>query len=291
MRILYVAKHNSGYNDDEGAITHALQSLGHTVEKVSERNGSLALNVDADFLLFHGWTDIHTLKKIAIPKVFWYFDLIEYGDVSLGDLCKHRTEQVRAVTDLSQLGFCTDGDWVAKDTTGKLVKLTQGADSRIIGVAKRPKTIDILFTGNNKWGVGRKEFVSHMTEKYGGRFVHIRRGCFRESLKNTIARAKVVVCPWSPITPNYWSNRVYVAAGFGACVIHPYVERLAEQYADVHEVAYYRSEKDLHYLIEFYMSETQRDRTKYNALTRTIREHTYTHRCRTLIDTVKERLF
>jgi len=54
LKILYVARHTCGLNDDEGAITYGLESLGHTVIKIQQDLGFEAQAIrDVDFCLFH----------------------------------------------------------------------------------------------------------------------------------------------------------------------------------------------------------------------------------------------
>ena len=51
MKIVYVAKHHSGDNDDEGAICYALEALGHEVVRFRENEGDRAIEEDGDFML------------------------------------------------------------------------------------------------------------------------------------------------------------------------------------------------------------------------------------------------
>src|SRR5262245_30017975 len=125
MKILYIAKHNSGGNDDEGAISHALTSLGHDVMKVSETKARMIRNEKPDFMLFRKWYDVNHLARFNFPKVFWYFDLVETaGDPSLEQRARTRRAWMGAIMPRVDLGFCTDGDWVNKNPD-KLVWLPQ----------------------------------------------------------------------------------------------------------------------------------------------------------------------
>ncbi len=79
MRILYLARHGSGGNDDEGAIQFALEQLGHTVIAVSEDCTSLN-GIPANMLLCHHYHELARLAKVRIPKVSWCFDLIDWPE-------------------------------------------------------------------------------------------------------------------------------------------------------------------------------------------------------------------
>jgi|GEM_PF-2511933 len=301
MKILYVAKHNSGDNDDEGAIAHALRSLGHEVITLAEHQEpwQYRRHAKADFLLFHKWEETGILKKLKLPKVFWYFDLVEYPDPSLYGRNRIRREWMNRTIPLVDLGFCTDGDWVIKQNNHKVIRLLQGADERYTGfstkrvcpMCKRPfATIPVLFTGIRRGGRGRASFVDEMKEQYGERFC-CRRGLHGRALADEIGLAKIVVAPDHPITHNYWSNRVYLSLGFGAFLLHPYCKTLGPHYQDGKEIVYYRNRTELFEKIEYYLGNPEERLTIQRAgLARTLEEHTYTHRCQKLIKIVKDRL-
>ena len=301
MRIIFIAKHDSGGNDDEGAVYHALTSLGHDVQRLNEPRGyKFKRLLPADLVLFFKWHDLDVLRTIEIPKVFWYFDLVEWHETPGRSAA--RVAWMREVTPLVDIGFCTDGDWVAKNPE-KLVWLPQGADERVVGrgvaevkcatcgVASVQDPIDILFTGIGKGGgATRESFVAEMQLQYGKRFRHVPHGVHGSAMADLIARSKIVVAPDSPVTDRYWSNRVYNALGFGAMLLHPQCHGLLSQYTR-QELQTYASREQLHDQIEHYLYAAP---ARYNhqeaGLARTLREHLYRHRCEELIRVVKERL-
>lgn len=298
MRIIYVAKHDSGGNDDEGAITYALTKLGHDVQRVRESVGHKATKMKGDLVLFHKWDNTEALDKfgaVRIPRVFWYFDLVTWPlDSTLKGRNDTRVSWMKHTIPKVELGFCTDGDWVAADKTGKLVWLAQGADERIVGfrehtLSSYPK---ILFTGCSNGGKERMEFIRDMKVKYPYDFVHIERGTHREVLAELTGKVAVTVAPKSPVTDRYWSNRVYNAVGFGAMVLHPYCRVLANNhYTDGADLFYYKEMEELFDKIEFCLKHPKVcTAIRLNGLARTLNEHLYIHRCETLIRTVKERL-
>lgn len=294
MKIIYVAKHGCGYNQDEDAIGYALERLGHEITRVQELKAHSMSGIlqEGDFLLFHHWNDFPTIRALDIKKVFWNFDLVFQDDPSLRARNQARINWMQTVTSFVDLGFCSDGDWVHKDTTGKLVRLTQGADERILGFGtERHCRHQILFTGTEKGGQGRLTFVKELQLNYKKRFLHAK-NCFREDLKDLIACSQVCVAPDAPITDHYWSNRVYVYQGFGALLLHPYSETLTHQYQPNTELVYYRDRPEFHNLIRHYIRHPEERRPiQEAALKRTEQEHLYRHRCEALIQTVKERLF
>lgn len=298
MRILYVANHGCGGNDDEGAITHALNQLGHDVACIPETNPDYALSIDADFLLFHKWSNLDALARIRMPKVFWYFDLVSQNDLTMEKRNANRMQWMHDITPLVDLGFCTDGDWVEQDESGKLLQLCQGMDERqmknfVLG-ASPDKSIDILMMGTLNGGTVRRSFVSEMSNQWGSRFHHVQQGVHGRELLDLIRSSKIVVAPDGPITNKYWSNRVYLMLGMGAFLLHPYCLELSKQYEHSKHLLYYRSRGDLYAMLHEYLSD---DRTVHRDLIaragyqHTLEEHLYSHRCSKLIVRVCSRIF
>ena len=294
MRIAYVAKHDqANSNDDEGAIAHALTKLGHDVQRLREGRGQDACKMEADFLLFHGWDDAEALHRVKVPKVFWYFDLVTTLCDSIRGRQERRQDWMRRIIPLVDLGFCTDGDFVAQDKTGKLVCLRQGADERVAGFG-RPmgRDIPILMTGSDRGGTKRQSFVDEMFTRWGGEwFVRVHSGVHGRALADLIASSRVVVAPDFPATDRYWSNRAFLTLGFGGFLLHPFCSELAKQYEHEKEIVFYADRRDLHKRIEHALIHDEwRKNILVSALKRTLAEHTYRCRCAELIHVVKERL-
>lgn len=299
MRILYVAKHGQqNSNDDEGSIAFALEKLGHEVVKYHESGiGDDWIPGRAyDFCLFHKWCNPRVLKNILCPKVFWYFDLVDWPlDATLSSRCEARRRWMAEVTSLVDLGFMTDGDWVARDTTGKLRVLRQGADERVVGFGTKQGSVydcDVLFVGGVKGcGIQRESFLADLQERYKGRLLHVGKGVYGRSLANLIASAKVVVCPDSPVTDRYWSNRVYVMAGFGACLLHPWVWDLnGVNNCIAGLLAYKNREEMFKYIDQLLANSEPREHMQRLVLADVQDRHLYRHRCEELVRVVKEQL-
>lgn len=292
MKILYVAKHHQrSSNDDEGSVSYALQALGHEVIEMQEQHGARDINKHrADFVLFHHWRECTVASRL--PKVFWCFDLIDYPDPSIEVRCKTRVRWAEQARDASIIGFHTDGDWVARDTTGKLHWLMQGADERIVGRGD-PKRVtskfDILFTGMSRGGGRlRESFVEEMHHRWSSKFTQIPAGSYRETLASVLANTKIAVAPDSPCTPRYWSNRVYTTLGFGGFLLHPYCDGLLHHYT-ANELAMYGDREHLHSIIDYFLAMTAEQRTEISerGMQRTMKDHLYRHRVAELIEKVK----
>lgn len=298
-KILYIARHSSGHNDDEGAVTYALGQLGHEVKCLQEDQGHLAerMSRDSDIVLFNKWSDTATLTRIHCPAVFWFWDLVDHpADVSLQRRCEQRKNWMVDTIPLVDIGFLSDGDWVKNCAKflqlGKLVWLPQGADERFCGFGQAvPKKHDILFIGSSNGGIKRQSFVLEMREKYGSRFAHVSKGCHGIDLRNLIASSKIVVAPDGPVSDNYWSNRIFITLGFGGFLLHPQLSGLWKFYKTGTDFIEYDSRPQLHRLIEYYLERPDyRDSVSANGLKKTLEDNTYRHRCEKMMAVVKERL-
>lgn len=201
MKILFIAKHNGGDADPEGAITDALRHLGHEVTPIHEQDATYLYiqHTDnpphPDLVLFLKWDNpsvLTILRSLGIPSCFWYFDLVDAKDPLVSSRSQRRIDWMQRIIPLVDLGFMTDGDWVDKwnndwcesksiavvhgsDPIGPLIHLMQGADQRVIGPSKRPydsvlPQIPILFLGTSLNGTKRSQWVEWMRTIYGPLF-------------------------------------------------------------------------------------------------------------------------
>lgn len=304
MRIVHYANFRAGGNDDEGAILHALRELGHDVEPVQEGGNPLTRRFgnSPDLLLFHkgAGIDVPMFFWGTCPRAFWYWDLVEFPqDHTLARRDAGRRAWMNSIIAHVEFGFCSDGDWVAKDKTGKLRWLPQGADGRIVGrgdatagraLVHRNADADLLLTASHiRAGTGRISFIRQMLERYGDWLIQLDEGVHRERLRDLTAACRITVCPDAPVTGRYWSNRVWNAAGFGAFVLHPFCDGLQDFYTG-RAITYYRNREHLHGLIADYLDEAADETRRIvseNAMTETKAKNLYRHRVEQLIRTVK----
>jgi hypothetical protein len=320
MRILYVAKHNSGDNDDEGAIAHALGKLGHEVIPVHEmrrrREGNAEISRWAkgtyDFCLFHKWETVSELAEVAqkTPCAFWYFDMIANDDdPTLAVRMQTRRRWFNDVMPHCVTAFLTDGDWVDYHNgycapSRKVHWLMQGTDERYVGLGVPQPGWDfpeILFTGTRHHGRKREEHIAELEARYGHRFGvigevartgHISRRVHGRELADLFASVKVVVAPDGPCTDRYWSNRVYLTCGLGGFLIHPRCKGLWDHYHP-EEIVTYTDRDHLHDLIRRSLdpaNEESRQGWRKAGLRATIHRNLYRHRCQELVAKMKELL-
>lgn len=318
MEILFVAKHDSGDNDDEGAVAFALRKLGHDVTLVHElrrhrtrdQADALARSRDFDFCLFFKWGTVSEIAALECPAAFWFFDMVRSvsNDPSLLSRSESRIRWMYDVVPHVVAGFCTDGDWVRtmnRDPSSpawiedKLVHLAQGADERVtgfgVGDSRYCERFDVLFTGMKHHGRDRAAHVDHLQVTWGKRFTMLgdggpRRRLHGRQLADLFAATKVVVAPNGPNTDSYWSNRVYLTLGFGGFLLHPYCEKLLQHYTH-DQLVTYRSVEECDELIDFYLRHPDdRFEMQTKGYARTILDHTYWRRCAELVSVVKERI-
>jgi hypothetical protein len=294
MDIVYIARHHSGDNDDEGAITHALRQLGHRVVRLPETCSVEQVKaMGGDFVLFHKW-DHADIYRIPQPKVFWYFDLTLSDDPQLSGRMRRRRDWIHRVLPHCVLGFCTDGDLVDADKSGKLRWLMQGADERKVGLGS-PLAFHspLLFTGIVRGGAQRQHHVDLLKQTYGddllilGANGRAGRKHGRE-LADIIASCAVVIAPIGPSTDHYWSNRVYLTLGFGGFLVHPLCGYLNQHYLLGDELVVYRTEEESIAMIDYFLKRPEeRQAIAERGYLRTVANHLYRHRCEELVAEVR----
>lgn len=286
MRIVYVAKHNSGGNDDEGAIADAFTKLGCEVVCVDERTVQWSVP-EGDLLLFHKWRNVRLLKTAPCRRTaFWFFDLVQWpSDPTLQRRDAWRLAWMREVVPYVDIGFCTDGDFCSGNP--KLKHLPQGADQRLIREPRHdPHQHGILFTGISAGGgVRREAFVHEMRQRYGSDFHHFTGGLHGEPYRQAVERRAYVVCPDSPVTNRYWSNRVYNALLCGGFVLHMGSLGLMQQLMDGVHLRFYVSIDHLSDLISMYADKpAQRADVAAAGMRHVEKNHTYVNRCAQLLE-------
>lgn len=281
LKIVYVARHQSGGNDDEGAITHALELLGHEVIRIQEDDGIKALEEQGDLLLFHKWKDFDTIKKVSYPKVFWYFDKVKFNNRE-----QWMVEALKHV----DLGFLTDGTYAQENGSEKLIVLHQGVDTRFTqkGRSQEQYNAKIAFVGSLYGDRGR--FLAKLNGKFGSGFKSYH-GVHQRALANLCESVPIFVAPIYPSDEHYWSNRVYIITGHGGFLLHPFCEGLVEEFEDQKNLVFYTDEEDLYKKIDFYLrSPFKRESIRKASKKHTTSNYSYIRRCQHLLNHIQQRL-
>jgi hypothetical protein len=294
MKIVYIAKHNSGDNDDEGAISYALRELGHEVVCIQENDVVRSIREDGDVVLVHKYENFSIMARMQPPIVTWDFDAVDIDDPQLKDRSRIRIELANNREKFSKLCLHTDGDWVDRNPD-KRVQLMQGADERYAGYGKPLESQPpIIFTGTVGHGERRSSHIESLKSHYGVRFAvtgeRPRSKVHGRALAHRLASAKIAIAPDGPNTHKYWSNRVYLTLGLGGFLIHPYCDRLLEHY-DSDELVTYKTREELIELIDFYLQDNHfRELMRKRGHERTFKNHLYRHRCEVLVQLINERV-
>lgn len=296
MKILYLGNHGNALrsNDDEGAIARSLVELGCQLKLIQEHKFLDDDYSKYDFLLFHHYKDLNQLSNVTIPKVFWCFDRIDSSDdITLNYRTKKRTEWANEAIRISQLGFFTDGDWVARHQTDtKYIWLTQGLNQYLqrFPYESHTERRGILFTGGLKGGVVRDSFVTEMKTSYP-QFIHVQGGYHGQRLAQLLSSVAICVAPDYPVSDSYWSNRIYLTLGLGGFLLHPYSQGLAEDFIPGHDLEMYCDRDELHEQIRHYLENVEeREILRERGHQQVLAHHTYKHRCETMLSIIKERV-
>lgn len=155
-------------------------------------------------------------------------------------------------------------------------------------------TFDIAFVGSwqghyhPEWE-HRRQLVDWLARTYKRRvrFFPQGRAIRGRELNDLYASVKVLVGDSCMVDMKgrYWSDRIPESTGRGGFLLHPYTEGLA----DIHSVATWAlgDWHDLRAKIDYYLSDNQaRNDLRLKCHQQTRSQHTYTHRVRTVLETV-----
>lgn len=86
---------------------------------------------------------------------------------------------------------------------------------------------DVLFLGD-AYG-DRPKLISALRSRFGARFEHVPHGVQGPALTRLVRSYRIVVGPHFPRFANYWSNRIYVVAGYGGLFAAPLVNGMGDE--------------------------------------------------------------
>lgn len=313
MKVLFIAKHGSGDNDDEGSITYALRQLGHEVTCVHEMRRHrepgtdlVKLSKEHDLALFLKWSVISEIASLKCPRAYWHFDLIDGSyDITLAARSAHRIQWCRDVYPHVILGAHTDGDyvhhWKSFDNDDYLMHLMQGADERYVGFGTPAHrhgfgVPPILFFGMVNHGQQRASHIAELKERYGDQFGVIGDGGPKKrihgrELADLCASTKIIIAPDGPVTDRYFSNRLFLVSGFGGFLLHPKSYQAYTHYLPGDHLQYYVSRDHLYKLIDYYLDNpAKRETLRHAAFQQTIKANLYRHRVAKLIEECQRRM-
>lgn len=230
MRILYLGNFSETWST-ENYIARALERLGHevTLARESPDRDALCALEDAlhgpchDLFLFAKgrladvWDHtgqqmmrlLKSMRRFIRYTACWVFDLLN------PDFSADRYEWAAKLSDSPYLDrfYTTDGSTLPfLGKNARLLRQGIGDDVRP-GVFRGALAADIVFPGT-VYGP-RKEWVKYLERRFGRRFWACQdvRG---EQMNDLAASCQMMIGLPTPHYRGYWSNRVYVATGYGA---------------------------------------------------------------------------
>lgn len=312
MKIAFLGNFNVPFTS-ESHYAATFERMGHKVIRLQEpmvttdRVYQVASGCDMFFWVHtHGWSlkgnrtmaeVLRRLERLNIPTVAYHLDLY-MGLRRWNEYHDHEYFKVKHFFTVDKLM----ADWLNANTDTIGHYLPAGVFEPECYIADKDERFDydVVFVGSRRYHPEwqyRPKLVQYLEQTYGKRFAHfgndgkhIVRG---DELNRVYASAKVVVGDTLCIDftyPYYWSDRIYETTGRGGMIVHPYIKGLETQFEDGKEVVFYQygDMKDLKTKIDQLLKDADyREKIRSAGHQRTKRDHTYTNRLQTIIETVK----
>ena len=282
-------------------VGRALERLGYRVAVVEHDalSAGLPAIAAADLVLAFGTLlyprnvehadIIARSKRPRAPFALWYFDAVNPDFPH----SRRKFEALLAVAPSLDWLFTTDHSYPWETLVPKYKHLLQGvdlSDYKTLPPAGRP-SVDVIFTGGSHGAFSDRR---KLLDAIAARFSLITYGS--DSPLYVVGRqfieayqdARVALVPAPPAgVPNYWSNRIYLAAGTGTPCVVGWAPGLEDHYSDGSEVVYFRSSSDMLEAISGLLKRPElRARIGEAGRARTLRDHTYEARARELLGAI-----
>ena len=295
---------------DYSSETHhvkSLESLGHTVIKLQERQASAqdiyreASHCDLFIWVHtHGWKTpgntgmdvvLSKLKRHGIPTMTYHLDLW-FGLRRQQDLQKDNFYKT--------IGhfFTVDklmADWFNENTEVRGHFIPAGVYDKECYIHKDYDSNsfdhDVIFVGSKGYHPEypyRPQLIDYLRESYGKRFLHVGgdgdTGTIRgDKLNRIYARSKIAIGDSLNIGfnyPYYTSDRLFESTGRGGFTIYPGIKGLEEFFTEDEIVFYEHGNLDnLKNKINYYLAhDKEREEIRLRGHNKTKSAHTYVHR-------------
>lgn len=286
-------------------VAKACHALGYNVMVMEHKRLDADKIHEADMILAagtlvyaknrHQATVINKHRKPGSLFVLWYFDACcpqwKPGHGKYAGIC-----QMAPIVDVLAT---TDHSYPWEKHAHQYVHLMQGVDAGDFAGEVMPhdtRNCDVIFTGSRGGGhYERRSNLDALKEQcslvvYGpdsNMFGAVYGRAFFQAHQN--ARVAYVPKPPKVIPGPYWSNRVYMAAATGTPCVVGYTPGIDAHYEHEREVLYFDTKREmLGHVRALVRDVTMRQRMGTAARERTLAEHTYTNRVRTLIERIRD---
>ena len=306
MRIVIVteAVDNRGNPTNGVRVGRALGRLGHDVRRVDSGTADKQAFKGAEFILAFGTLiraetacpgiaeGIARLKEPGAVFALWYFDLC--NDRMKHDRWKYPT--LRRVAPALDWLITTDHSYPWEKHTKRYLHLMQGVEPEdFSGIAgnPEPRVYDVIFTGGVRPPFEYRQRQLDILRRRGfkvdayGR--GLRRRVYGPAFFEAYQRARMAYVPGPPAeaSKGYWSNRVYLAAATGTPCLVGYTPGLERHYEDGREVVFFSDAGEMVAGARRLKSDPALRRQMGGlARERTLREHSYEERCKTLMEAI-----
>lgn len=242
LRILYLGNFAALWTD-ETAIAFTLLHQGHSVTKRQENlmpsasavlqelnsckydcllfsKGRIGARTPQEMLDPSGQVIAEVIRNSKVPCYTWYFDrALNY------DLSPSREAWMRKVAPLCRVAFVTE-EALARTTWARWHLLRMGIASSQVQEYYVPESEkqDVGFIGQ-VYGDRTKE-LDVVAEEFK---IHLITNTFGSALSAAMQAHKIILGPYYPSTPGYWSNRIYLVLGHGGFFLAPEVEGMREE--------------------------------------------------------------
>ena len=299
------------YFSSENHHARSLESLGHTVVRLQERELNagkiLSAALKSDLFIWvhtHGWITkgsnridiLRELRDAGIPTMTYHLDLW------FGLKRQHDLEEDPFYKNIGHF-FATDklmADWFNENTAVRghfLPAGVFGPECYVHPDYDGTFDYDVIFVGSKGYHPEypyRPQLINFLRETYGDRFLHVGgdgdTGTLRgDELNRIYARSKIAIGDTLNINfnyPYYSSDRLFESTGRGGFTIYPNIVGLDAFFEDKKEIVFYEhgNLKDLKTKIDYYLEHNEeREAIRFAGHERAKSEHTYKHRWATIL--------
>lgn len=313
MRIAFIGNFDFSFcTESHHKLT--FEKLGHTVIPFQENRTSVdeimkeAVNCDMLYwththsFKLDTWDNIermlHQLKILRIPTVGFHLDLW-LGLQREKDLHTDPYWQIEHffTVDPQMAVWLNNNSFYTK---GYYLPAGCLEEESYLGTPDKEKyPHDIVFTGSMGYHFEypyRPRLIKWLHDTYGERFAHYggggKQGLRGSELNNMYASAKIVIgdtlCKDFKYE-GYFSDRAFEVPARGGFMIFPYIKGIEEMYELGKEIVPYEYENfgQLKFLIDYFLeNDEDRERIRIAGHERAKKDHTYTNRIKSLIETL-----
>jgi hypothetical protein len=284
-------------------VASALRRLGHEVSRIDHNGITREALEGAGLVLSFGtvvraesqnpgyFVRINEAKDAVAVSALWYFDMCNPRQRH----APYKPVMIKRAAEVVDWLVTTDHSYPWEQHAKNYLFLPQGVDPDEFAWSvcpPEPRTYDVIFTGGCDAAFAyRRRYIDVLRTRFRvsafGRG-HTRR-VFGADFFAAHQRSRVALVPPPPheARDHYWSNRIFLAAATGTPCLVGYVPGIEDYYREGEEVAYFRKTSECVPLAKALIDDPQlREAMGAAARKRTLTEHSYDSRARTLMDAI-----